>query len=142
MGLADQYKNGIVILGAGNVASHLSLALYHAGFYIKCIYSKSIDNAKKLAQQVDAHYTNEINHIPVEADLYIIAVKDEIIEQLIMPLNLKYGVVVHTAGSISMDVFTNKFENYGVFYPLQTFTKNRALDFPISQYVLRLTVKH
>mgnify|MGYP001458403210 CR=1 FL=1 len=129
METSEQFKNGIVILGAGNVATHLSIALYKSGFKIKCVYSKSIENAKKLAQKIEAHYTNEINHLPVEADLYIIAVKDEIIEQIIAHLDLKYGIIVHTAGSISIDIFKNRFENYGVFYPLQTFTKNRELDF-------------
>jgi predicted short-subunit dehydrogenase-like oxidoreductase (DUF2520 family) len=131
MSFNDQFKNGIVILGAGNVATHLSFALRDAGFEIKCVYSKTIEAAKKLALKVDAHYTNEIEHIPAEADLYIIAVKDEVVEDIVKNLNLKYGVVVHTAGSISIDIFKEKFENYGVFYPLQTFSKNRDIDFSV-----------
>jgi predicted short-subunit dehydrogenase-like oxidoreductase (DUF2520 family) len=129
MSLNSDFENGIVILGAGNVATHLSCALNNAGFPIKCVYSKTIESAKELALKVDSHYTNEINHIPVEADLYIIAVRDEVIEEIIKHLNLKYGVIVHTAGSISMNVFENQFKNYGVFYPLQTFSKSRNIDF-------------
>jgi predicted short-subunit dehydrogenase-like oxidoreductase (DUF2520 family) len=127
--MKSDFENGIVILGAGNVASHLSIALKKAGFPIKCIYSKTIESAKELALIVDSHYTNEINYIPVEADLYIIAVKDEVIEDIIKHLTLKYGVIVHTAGSISINVFENQFKNYGVFYPLQTFSKSRDIDF-------------
>jgi len=129
MGFNDQFKNGIVILGAGNVATHLSVAIKNAGFELKCVYSKTIEAAKKLAVKVDAHYTNEIEHIPSEADLYIIAVKDEIIEEIVKHIKLKYGILVHTAGSVSIDIFKDRFENYGVFYPLQTFSKNREIDF-------------
>ncbi|MFC2152627.1 Rossmann-like and DUF2520 domain-containing protein [Bacteroidota bacterium] len=124
-----EFENGIVILGAGNVATHLSLALKKTGFSINCVYSKTIEAAKRLALIVDSHYTNEINHIPVEADLYIIAVKDEIIKDIAENLTLKYGIVVHTAGSIPMNIFKDQFENYGVFYPLQTFSKSRDVKF-------------
>ncbi|MCK5029746.1 MAG: DUF2520 domain-containing protein [Bacteroidales bacterium] len=129
MSFNNNFNNGIVILGAGNVATHLSVALKKAGFSIKCVYSKTIQAAKTLAIKVESHYTNEINQIPVEADLYIIAVKDEIIEEIIKHIKLKYGIIVHTAGSISMNVFENRFENYGVFYPVQTFSKSREVDF-------------
>lgn len=129
MSLNSDFENGIVILGAGNVATHLSIALKKAGFSIKSIYSKTIESAKELALKVDSHYTNEISEIPVEADLYIISVKDTVVEEIIKHLNLKNGVIVHTAGSISLDVFENQFKNYGVFYPLQTFSKSRNIDF-------------
>ena len=129
MSFNNNFENGIVILGAGNVATHLSVALKKAGFFIKCVYSKTIQAAKTLAVRVDSHYTNEINQIPVEADLYIIAVKDEIIEEIIKHIKLKYGIIVHTAGSIPMDVFKDRFENYGVLYPVQTFSKFRDIDF-------------
>ena len=88
MSFNTDFKNGIVILGAGNVATHLSIALKKADFSIKCVYSKTIQAAKTLALKVDSHYTNEINQIPVEADLYIIAVKDEIIEEIIKHIKL------------------------------------------------------
>ena len=141
MGFNDQFKNGIVILGAGNVATHLSVALKNAGFEIKCVYSKTIEAAKILALKVDSHYTNDIKHIPVEADLYIVAVKDEIIKVVIEHLELKYGVVVHTAGSISIDIFKGRFENCGVFYPLQTFSKNREIDFSVVPICLEASNK-
>jgi predicted short-subunit dehydrogenase-like oxidoreductase (DUF2520 family) len=128
MSLNSDFKNGIVVLGAGNVATHLSIALKKAGFSIKSIYSKTIESAKALALRVDSCYTNEISEIPL-ADLYIISVKDEVIGKIIKHLNLKNGAVVHTAGSISIDIFENQFENYGVFYPVQTFSKSRNMDF-------------
>ena len=129
MSYNNNFENGIVILGAGNVATHLSGALKKSGFLIKCVYSKTIEAAKTLALKVNSQYTNEINQIPIEADLYIIAVKDEFVEDVIKYLKLSNGIIVHTAGSISMDVFKDRFKNYGVLYPLQTFSKFRDIDF-------------
>ena len=129
MSFNTDFKNGIVILGAGNVATHLSIALKKAGFSIKCIFSKTIQAAKTLALKLDSHYTNEINQIPVEADLYIIAVKDEVIVDIIRHFKLENGVVIHTAGSISMNIFEGIYKHYGVLYPLQTFSKSRDIDF-------------
>ena len=129
MSCNNNFENGIVVLGAGNVATHLSGALKNSGFLIKCVYSKTIESAKTLALKVNSQYTNEINQIPIEADLYIIAVKDEFIEDISKYLKLSNGIIVHTAGSISLDVFKNRFKNYGVLYPLQTFSKFREIDF-------------
>ena len=129
MSIENQFQNGIVILGAGNVATHLSLALKQAQFSIKCIYSKTINSARTLAEQLNTQYTDNLNQIPVGSDLYIIAVKDEIIQYVAENLKLEHGIIVHTAGSISVDAFKGKFQNYGVFYPLQTFSKSREIDF-------------
>lgn len=129
MSKENQFQNGIVILGAGNVATHLSLALKQARFSIKCIYSKTINSARELAVQLNSQYTDKLSKIPVDADLYIIAVKDEIIQKVAENLKIEDGIVVHTAGSISVDIFKGKFQNYGVFYPLQTFSKSREMDF-------------
>ena len=129
MSMNSDFENGIVILGAGNVATHLSIALKDAGFLIKCIYSRTIVSAKDLALKLDTHYTNDFSNIPVDAGLYIIAVKDEFIEETIKQLNIKDGAIAHTAGSIPINIFENNFENYGIFYPLQTFSKSRNIDF-------------
>ena len=129
MSFNNQLKNGIVILGAGNVATHLSIALYKAGFNIQCVYSQTIQSAERLAKKLHSSFTNNFEQIPRNADLYIISVKDEVIVDIIRHLNFESGAVVHTAGSVSMDIFQGVYENYGVFYPLQTFSKSRELEF-------------
>lgn len=128
MSFNNQFKNGIVILGAGNVATHLSLALHKANFNILSVYSKTLDSAKTLAEKINTNYTNDIEQIPDNADLYIIAVKDEAIVEIIRHLSVS-GAVVHTAGSISMNIFEGLYKDYGVIYPLQTFSKSRNLEF-------------
>lgn len=123
------FKKGIVIIGAGNVATHLAVALQKNKFTIRSIYSRSISSAEKLANKLNVSFANSIEEIPSDADLYIVSIKDEAIENLLTTLKVNNGVVVHTAGSIPLNVFHGKSTNYGVFYPLQTFSRNRELDF-------------
>jgi predicted short-subunit dehydrogenase-like oxidoreductase (DUF2520 family) len=125
----NAFDNGIVILGAGNVATHLSLALFNSNNKIRFVYNRSINSAKELALKVGADCSDKIHEIPGDADLYIIAVKDDAIDEISKNLNIKNGIVVHTSGGISIEIFQNKFKNMGVFYPLQTFSKNRPIDF-------------
>jgi len=122
-------KNGVVIIGAGNVATHIALALKKAGYSIKKIYSQTEKSAKNLAKKIDTPYTTRLETLPDNADIYIISIKDTVIENIALNLKIQNGIVVHTAGSVPMSVFETYFDNFGVFYPLQTFTKSRLLDF-------------
>ncbi len=118
----------IVFLGAGNLAQHLSKALQNAGHDIVQIYSRTLKSANELANKLNSKATNDISRIIETADLYIVAVSDDAIQQVIDKLNITDKNVVHTAGSIPMDILQSA-NNYGVFYPLQTFSKNSVLDF-------------
>ena len=115
----------ISIIGSGNVATNLALSLKENFFCIHQIYSRNIENAKQLANLVNAKYTSKITEIE-KVDLIIIAVSDDVINQIIE--NLEGNNVVHTSGSVSLDVFNNKYTNYGVLYPLQTFNKKNTID--------------
>ena len=125
----NAFGNRIVILGAGNVATHLALALKKSDQKITFIYNRTIDSAKELALKVGAEYSDKMHKIPADADLYIISVKDDAIDNISNNLNIHNGIVVHTSGGISIDVFQKRFKNVGVFYPLQTFSKSRVVDF-------------
>lgn len=121
----------IVLLGSGNVATHLGGALVRAGHRIKQVYSRSEEHAQLLAETLDAEVTTDLARIDAQADVYIISVKDdaivEVAEQL--PPTLR-GIVVHTAGSVDMAVLADHATDYGVLYPLQTFSKAKGIDFP------------
>ena len=119
----------IVIIGAGNLATHLSIALQNAGFKILQIYSRTILSAKQLASQLNAAYTNNLFELNQNADLYLIAVSDTAISEIVKNKCFQNKFLAHTCGSVSIDVFKNYTNNYGVFYPLQTFTKSIKLDF-------------
>ena len=116
----------IVLIGSGNVATHLGLSLVHQGYTIKQVWSKQLINAKILAKKLNSTPTNTLNNIK-NADLYIVAVKDDTLESVIKNLNVNN--IVHTSGSIGLEVFKNMSGNYGVLYPLQTFNKQISLNF-------------
>ena len=111
----------IILLGSGNVATHLGIALKNSNYTIVQVYSKSIENAKVLANKLDAQFTNNLSKLK-SADLIIVCVNDDAILSVLS--QIKNTAIVHTSGSIELNVFKEKFSNYGVFYPLQTFNKD------------------
>ena len=121
----------IVIIGSGNLATQLGLALTDAGLHIRQVYSRTADHAKELADKIGAGYTVNVDEIKENADVYIMSVKDDAISEIAAKVCAKStnAVFVHTAGSISMDVFSGKAQHYGVLYPMQTFSKSRKVNF-------------
>ena len=118
----------IVIIGAGSLATNLAVALHNNGLQILQIVNRTLSNATILAEKVNASYTNNFDKIDLQADLYIIAVSDSIISEISEKLLLKNKLVVHTAGTIDMEIIKSISSNYGVFYPLQTFSKTEIID--------------
>jgi len=118
-----------VFIGAGNVATHLALALQSKGITISQIFSRTSTNAKLLGEKLGVSFTCELTELDRTAEVYIYAIKDSALRQLIPKIALPQALHVHTAGSISLRVFEGYAERYGVIYPLQTFSKNKAVDF-------------
>ena len=118
----------IVIIGAGNVATHLSKALANAGNNIVQIYSRTESAAKTLANKLNTNYIASLQLIDNEADLYIFSISDNAISKLAERINIRDKNVIHTAGSVPLSVFESA-GNHGVFYPLQTFSKSREINF-------------
>ncbi len=122
-----QYK--IVLIGAGNVAMQLGLALKEAKHSIVQVYSRQNIAASGLADLLKCSFTSSLEKINITADIYIIAVNDDAITAVVKHLKLSNQIVVHTSGSAAMDILKPSSKNYGVFYPLQTFSKNNRADF-------------
>lgn len=120
----------IVFIGAGNLATNLAKALYQNGFRIVQVYSRTPEAARALAQVVEAEYTAELE-VSREARLYIVALKDDAFVKLLPDIveGKENVLLVHTAGSLPMSVWEGKASRYGVFYPMQTFSKQREVDF-------------
>jgi len=125
----------IVLLGSGNVANHLGNILYHSGHSVIEVYNKFDESGNVLAKKLGASFVNNISKVNKNADLYIISVVDDFIEELVSKLNITNGVVVHTSGTKKLCVL-NKFQNYGVWYPLQTFSKNTKLNYSNIPFLL------
>ncbi len=119
----------VSIIGSGNVASALGKAFSDANIKITEVFSPNIENSKLLAEKVGSNYIDSIEKLNNNSDLYIIATPDAEINNVISKLADNGGIVVHTSGSQPSDVFDGKFLHYGVFYPLQTLTKNKSVDF-------------
>lgn len=119
----------VILIGAGNVAAHLGLALQKSGQTIIQVYSKHSSNAVSLAKRLKCAHTDSLKAIDKTADVYIIAVKDDAVVEVAKQLKLKDKIVVHTSGSVDMTVLKAASKNYGVFYPLQTFSKTKKVNF-------------
>ena len=122
-------KQNIVIIGSGNVATHLGCALKKAKQNIIQVYSRNKTSAKELAETLHCNYTNQLEKLTHEADVYIVCIKDDVIEDLASNLPLKDKIIVHTSGSMPMHSLKKSSKNIGVFYPLQTFSKLKKVDF-------------
>jgi predicted short-subunit dehydrogenase-like oxidoreductase (DUF2520 family) len=118
----------IVLIGAGNVATHLGLAIQKTGRRIVQVYSRTEENVRLLSGMLHADFTIDLKTIYQNADLYIVSVADDAIKTIAGSLHLNGKMIVHTSGSVSMDVLGNCSDNFGVLYPLQTFSKSRAID--------------
>lgn len=186
----------IVLIGAGNVATHLGQALAKAGHQITQVYSRTEASAKELAEKLSevsgagtfhpisdgateeakvaespiaaegdsaaeksstaeefvktvkavkgensnktncltsAHcsWTTQIEAISSAADLYLVMLKDSVLEDILPRLVQRNpnALYVHTAGSVAMSIWQGLTSRYGVLYPMQTFSKARAVDF-------------
>lgn len=118
----------VVFIGAGNVANHLAKGFHQVGIDILQIVNRSFDKAQKLADEVDAKPTDDVNNISWEADIYILAIKDDDIKDVVSNLSLSKGILVHTSGSVPLDHLKNAAPEAGVFYPLQTFKADQEVD--------------
>jgi len=121
----------IVFIGAGRLATNLAPALQRVGHSILQVYSRTMDAAKMLADRVGAIAITDLQKVSTEADVYVFSVTDTALPQLIlqMPPVSKNSVFLHTAGSVPMKVFEGRGGHYGVFYPMQTFSKGCDVDF-------------
>lgn len=121
----------IVFVGAGNLATNLAKALYRKGFRIVQIFSRTEESARSLALQVEADYTTDLKELTGNAKLYIVSLKDAAFVELLPQIaeGKEHALLVHTAGSIPMSVWEGHTQRYGVFYPMQTFSKQREVKF-------------
>jgi predicted short-subunit dehydrogenase-like oxidoreductase (DUF2520 family) len=114
------------IIGSGNVAQHL-IAAFENSESINVVQVFSRDKSKVAHLIADDKVSDDLMQL-TDADLYIIAVSDDAIETVAAQLPFVGKLVAHTSGSMPLDVIGTK-NNAAVFYPLQTFTKNKPVNF-------------
>src|ERR1700712_2544567 len=119
----------ISIIGSGNVATHLAAAFKNAGHKIVQVYSPNYQNSALLAYHVNAVAINEIAQVDTHTDVFVIAVKDDVIENIARQLAPYKKLTVHTSGATTLQAISQYNPASGVFYPLQTFSKVKEVDF-------------
>jgi predicted short-subunit dehydrogenase-like oxidoreductase (DUF2520 family) len=122
-------QRNISFAGAGRVASAICMEMYRAGFKIELIVSESEKNGHSLADLCKALWSPD-PIFPPSTDIVIVAVPDHKLKNVLDKIKCKpETLVVHTAGSVGIDVFPGHILHKGVFYPLQTFSKERKVIF-------------
>lgn len=116
----------IVIIGSGNVAAVAGRKLKAAGHQILQIMGRNAAAASALAYEWDTESANYMSLLNRTADVYLIAVSDDAIKEIISGLQLPGKVVAHTAASVPKEILKNVSQHYGVFYPLQSLRKERT----------------
>ncbi len=128
----------ISFVGAGNVAWHLTQAFENAGHWICEVYSRNIQRAQELVSELyDSEVQEDLNFSESAAELIVIAVPDDALEdvmqRIVFPENV---IVVNTSGTRSLadlrnlvNIHSDVYVHTGVFYPLQTFSKSVPMDY-------------
>lgn len=117
--------NKITLIGSGNVAYHLAKMMMQNNLPISQIFGRNEVVLKSISEEVGIPYSTQILE---EADLYIISVKDSAVAEISSCIKNENALVVHTSGSLPMEILKGNYRK-GVFYPLQTFSKTKALDY-------------
>ena len=127
----------VVIVGSGNVAKHLIKAFIRIdNINLKQVYTRNSKDEVLLKNTVAT--TNDLSSIK-QADITIIAVRDDAIANI--SSQIKNPLVVHTSGSVEMKALKNT-SNKGVFYPLQSFSKQKEINFKNMPICLEAEHKH
>lgn len=119
----------ICLIGAGNLATQMGLSLSENGHQIVQVWSRTLKSASELALKLKCKFTTDISSVHNDADICIIAVSDKAIESVLASHHWGTTMVVHTAGSIPINILAPYCTNFGVFYPLQTLSAAKKINF-------------
>ena len=115
----------IVIIGSGNVAFHLAKAFTQNNIEVSQIFGRNEVELNKISEELNIPYsTKEL----ADADLYLISVSDSAVEQVSDLIKTEKALVAHTSGSLPIETLNGDYRKAS-FYPLQTFSKTKNLDY-------------
>ena len=121
----NTFFDSVSFIGAGNVSTHLALGLKKQGVKIHSITSKNNQSARVLSSLIESQVLEDVKLLPDDS-LVIICVNDESIASMIEKIPLS-NPIIYTSGNVELNSLPQR-ENLGVFYPLQTFTKDKELN--------------
>ncbi len=110
----------VIIVGSGNVAFNLAQLIHKAGHHISHVVSRNSTSGQAIAALVHGAHIIDVTHMPITAQVYIIAVKDNAIQHIVDAMPAVTGIVVHTSGTVPIQVLLTSSTQYGLLYPLQS----------------------
>lgn len=119
----------ISLIGSGNVATHLALALRQRGHVINQVWSRNIQHAQYLANRVEAQPIDNLTLLTPNAHVYILAIHDDALSDIANELRLNDALVLHTSGATPMEVLKNTSTRYGVLWSPQSFVRDVAIEY-------------
>jgi predicted short-subunit dehydrogenase-like oxidoreductase (DUF2520 family) len=131
-------------VGTGNVAWHMSQDMEKAGHFVPVVYSRDREKAGVLAAQLyDTEVAESLDFLFYQLDVLILSVPDDVIQMVAEMLVVgEETVVVHCSGAKPIEALNSLGDNFGVFYPLQSFTKEKALDLGQAPICIESTNAH
>lgn len=115
----------IVILGSGNVAFHLAKAFEEKKIAVSQIFGRNENALREISEKFSIPYST---HELADADLFLIAVKDDAVADISKKIKKENALVAHTSGSLPKEILQGKYRKAS-FYPLQTFSKSKELNY-------------
>ena len=120
----------VSVIGNGNLAQNLSVLLISKGHQIIDVFARNEGELNTFCDKIGARPVSALANLNPNIDLLIVSVSDDAISGVLEGINLKNNMIVHTSGSVSLDPFREHgFNNYGVLYPLYSFSKHNYVDF-------------
>ena len=137
------------IIGSGNVATHFAIGLAKNEHKVLQVWSRDFTNAQILAQKVGATAITLLSELHASINVILIAVNDDAVSIVLNDLNTyfpqNYRIILHTSGTLPITVLSATAKQYGVLYPLQTLSKNVAINFfnvPLCVEANNVTTEH
>ncbi len=118
----------ITIVGTGNVAWHLGQAFTSAGIKVLHIAGRDVEKAQQLSENFKSSSFGDLNTDMPETDVFLLAVKDDVIRTIAEKVYKPGRILVHCAGAIGADILHMPDNHYGVIWPMQTLIKQNAID--------------
>lgn len=141
----------IAVIGSGNVAFTLSVAMKQRGLNLYKVYSRNRQEGEKLVKILNkseinlydsniTYYSSSLDDL-MDCDAIILSVSDssiEVVKREISQLrpNGDHPILIHTCGSAQMDILKSGNSEYGVLYPLMTLSKIKPVDFKIVPFLI------
>lgn len=122
----------VVIIGSGNLAEALARAVAKSDLELVQVFGRNAERVRAVAELAGADRATQPEELSREADIYLVAVSDKAVAQVAATLPIPVdAAVAHTAGSVPLEALPERFARRAVFYPMQTFTRGREVDFTV-----------